>query len=51
MRIFQGTTAESTVVLTLNQGSIPKSGCNRFRVAFFVTFLAKQKSKELNSIK
>ena len=37
------TEVEVTVVLKLNQGTIPKTGCNRFRVAFFGSFLAKQK--------
>ena len=42
----QGTEFEFTVVQMLNQGSFPKSGCNRFRGSFFVTpFLEKQKSK------
>ena len=31
----QGTKFEFTVVLKLNQGTNPKTGCNRFRVAFF----------------
>ena len=51
----QGTVAEATVVLKLNQGSFPKTGCNPclldavrqgFRGSFFVTFLEKQKSKD-----
>ena len=42
----QGKNVESTVVLKLNQGSFPKTGCNRFRGSFFVTFLEKQKSKD-----
>ena len=37
--------SEFTVVQKLNQGSFPKTGCNRFRGSFFVTFLGKQKSK------
>ena len=41
----QGTTVEATVVQKLYQGAIPKTGCNRFRGSFFVTFLEKQKSK------
>jgi hypothetical protein len=43
----QGTEFEFTVVQKLNQSSFPKTGCNRFRGSFFVTFL-KQKSKDLN---
>ncbi|MBX2920377.1 MAG: hypothetical protein KF741_14160 [Ferruginibacter sp.] len=42
----QGTTVEATVVQKLYQGAIPKTGCNRFRGSFFVTFLEKQKSKQ-----
>ena len=34
----------TTVVQKLNQGTHPKTGCYRFRGAFFGTFLAKQKS-------
>ena len=41
----QGTIVEATVVPKLNQGTNPKTGCNRFRGSFFVTFLEKQKSK------
>ena len=41
----QGTESEFTVVQKPNQSSFPKSGCNRFRGSFFVTFLEKQKSK------
>ncbi len=33
----------TTVVLKLNQGCFPKSGCNRFRGSFFGSFLEKQK--------
>ena len=44
------TNAEATVVQKLNQGTNPKSGSNRFRGPFFVTFLGKQKSKEENRI-
>jgi len=36
----------TTVAQKPNQGTIPKTGCFRFRVAFFVSFLAKQKRKE-----
>ncbi len=36
---YQGTIVEATVVQKLNQGSFPKTGCNRFRGSFFVTFL------------
>jgi hypothetical protein len=43
--VIQGTEPEFTVVQKLNQGTNPKSGCNRFRGSFFVTFLEKQKSK------
>jgi hypothetical protein len=32
----------TTVAQKLNQGTTPKTGCFRFRVAFFVSFLAKQ---------
>ena len=50
--IDQGTTDEFTVVQRFNQGTIPKTGCNRFRPDrdrdFFVTFLEKQKSKIVN---
>ena len=42
----QGTGFEFTVVQKLNHGSFPKSGGNRFRGSFFVTFLEKQKSKD-----
>jgi hypothetical protein len=45
----QGTEFEFTVVQKLNQGCFPKSGCNRFRGSFFVTFLEKQKSKVQNN--
>jgi len=45
----QGINVEFTVVLKFNQGTIPKTGCIRFRPDrdrdFFVTFLEKQKSK------
>jgi len=41
----QGTEFEFTVAQMLNQGVLPKTGCNRFRGSFFVTFLEKQKSK------
>ena len=41
----QGTKFEFTVVQKSNHCSFPKSGCNRFRGSFFVTFLKKQKSK------
>ncbi len=44
----QGLTVEFTVVQKFNQGTIPKTGCNRFRGSFFVTFLEKQKSKIRN---
>jgi len=48
----QGSTVEFTVVQKSNQGTIPKTGCNRFRPDldrdFFVTFLEKQKSKANN---
>ena len=44
----QGTESEFTVVQKFNQSSFPKSGCNRFRGSFFVTFLEKQKSKRQN---
>jgi len=44
----QGSTVEFTVVQKLNQGTIPKTGCIRFRGSFFVTFLEKQKSKAIN---
>lgn len=44
----QGSTVEFTVAQKFNQGTIPKTGCNRFRPDrdrdFFVTFLEKQKS-------
>ena len=33
----QGTKFEFTVVQKLNQGSIPKKGCNFFRGSFLVT--------------
>src|SRR4051812_24273458 len=38
--------AGTTVVQTFNQGTNPNSGCNRIRVAFFVSFLARQKRKD-----
>jgi hypothetical protein len=41
----QETESESTVAQMLHQGSFPKTGRNRFRGSFFVTFLEKQKSK------
>ena len=41
----QGTEFEFTVVQKFNQGSFPKSGGNRFRGSFFVSFLEKQKRK------
>jgi len=44
----QGSTVEFTVAQKFNQGTIPKTGCNRFRGSFFVTFLEKQKSKAYN---
>jgi len=34
---------EVTVAQKLNQGTIPKTGCYRFRVCFFGSFLHKQK--------
>ena len=37
------TKAEDTVVQKLNQGTTPKTGCNRFRMPFFGSFLGKQK--------
>jgi len=40
---YQGTIVEFTVVRKLDQGSFPKSGCNRFRGPFLGTFLGKQK--------
>ncbi|HNU88983.1 MAG TPA: hypothetical protein PKJ94_11850, partial [Ferruginibacter sp.] len=39
------TDVEATVVLKLNQGTIPQSGCNRLWGSFFVSFLEKQKRK------
>jgi hypothetical protein len=36
----------TTVVLKLNQGCFPKSGCNRFRGSFFGSFLEKQKEQQ-----
>ena len=41
----QGTEFEFTVAQKFNQGSFPKSGGNRFRGSFFVSFLEKQKRK------
>jgi hypothetical protein len=41
---------EFTVVQKPDQGTNPKRGCNPFRGAFFVSFLAKQKRKEKTSI-
>jgi hypothetical protein len=41
----------TTVVQKLNQCSTPKTGCYRFRVAFFVSFLAKQKRKIVFNMK
>ena len=45
MITHQGPIAEVTVVQKLNQGTSPKTGCYRFRLPFFDTFLGKQKSK------
>ncbi|MGN6436707.1 MAG: hypothetical protein ACTHMM_09235 [Agriterribacter sp.] len=41
---FQGSVAEFTVVLKLNQG-VPEIGRNRFRAAFCVTFFRKKVTK------
>ena len=38
----------TTAVQKFNQGTIPKTGCNCFRVAFFRSFLAKQKRTKEN---
>jgi hypothetical protein len=45
----QGTESEYTVAHMPHQGSFPKTGGNRFRGSFFVTFLEKQKSKSQNT--
>jgi hypothetical protein len=45
-KIYQSAIAEATVAQKLNQGTYPKSGCNRFRAAFCVTFFLKKKYKE-----
>ena len=39
----QGTPAEATVVQKLNQGTIPKTGCYRFRGSFFGYFFGQAK--------
>ncbi len=44
--IYQGSIAEATVVPKFNQGSFPKSGRNRFRAAFCVTFFRKKVTKK-----
>jgi len=49
LKVFQiyllGIIAEVTVAQKLNQGTIPKKGCNLFREPFFVSFLGEQKRK------
>jgi hypothetical protein len=37
------TNAQATVALKLNQGTISKSGCNRFGVSFFGYFFGQAK--------
>ena len=37
--IYQGTMAEATVVLKLNQGTIRQKGCNLLSGSFFGSFL------------
>ncbi len=48
INILQFVNVEVTVAQKLNQGTIPKKGCNLFRVSFLVTFLDKQKSDKQN---
>ena len=64
MLIYRAMTNEQmlfiTVLQKLNQGTTPKTGCypcptasfrRGFRVAFFVSFLAKQKRKNVLNVK
>ena len=44
--IYQGSIAEITVVQKFNRGTYPKSGRNRFRAAFCVTFFRKKGTKK-----
>jgi hypothetical protein len=39
--------AEATVAQKFNQGAFPKSGGNRFRAAFCVTFFRKKTKKKI----
>ena len=41
--IYQGIIAEATVIQKLNQGTIPKKGCNLFRGSFFGYFFGQAK--------
>jgi hypothetical protein len=48
-KIYQSAIVEATVAQKFNQGTFPKSGRNRFRAAFCVTFFRKKGNKEENS--
>ena len=47
----QGSNVEATVVPKLNQGTIPKKGCNLFRVSFFLVTFFGQAKKVTNNIR
>ncbi len=48
--MYQGSIAEFTVALKLNQGTNPKSGCNRFRAAFCATFFRKKVAEKKQGV-
>src|SRR5687768_939257 len=47
IQTHQGTAVLHHSSTKATSGNLPKSGCFRFRVAFFVSFLARQKRKNI----